>query len=272
MGEKTAAKLINERGGIDGIYAALDELTPKLRENLAGNEANVRNNVEMMVLVRDVELDFRLDDLTQGAPDTDVIKKLFDFLEFRTLWDRLAPVLGEAGSEPAEALTADITVYDSPAAAAAALALAGTGSDVLALGVPESGVDGGLAFVVDGDACDVGFVKGDFFADPSVLDALRALFGPDGRPVAMHGAKAAMRRLYDHGVDVRDLAVDTRLAAYLLDPADNVYDLGALLFRHCGMELPASGPPEGQLDLDGGATADTAEEPSLAGQSPCTTS
>ena len=47
-----------------------------------------------------------------------------------------------------------------------------------------------------------------------------------------------MRRLYDHGVDVRDLAVDTRLAAYLLDPADNVYDLGALLFRHCGMELP----------------------------------
>ncbi|NDH10867.1 MAG: hypothetical protein EBY44_03890 [Actinobacteria bacterium] len=209
VGEKTAAKLINERGDIDGIYAALDELKPKLRENLAGNEANVRNNVEMMVLVRDVELDFRLDDLTQGAPDTDVIKKLFDFLEFRTLWDRLAPVLGEAGSEPAEALTADITVYDSPAAAAAALALAGTGSDVLALGVPESGVDGGLAFVVDGDACDVGFVKGDFFADLSVLDALRALFGPDGRPVAMHGAKAAMRRLYDHGVDVRDLAVDT---------------------------------------------------------------
>ena len=263
VGEKTAAKLINERGGIDGIYAALDELTPKLRENLAGNEANVRNNVEMMVLVRDVELDFRLDDLTQGAPDTDVIKKLFDFLEFRTLWDRLAPVLGEAGSEPAEALIAGITVYDSPAAAAAALALAGTGSDVLALGVPESGVDGGLAFVVDGDASDVGFVKGDFFDDPSVLDALRVLFGPDGRPVAMHGAKSAMRRLYDHGVDVRDLAVDTRLAAYLLDPADNVYDLGALLFRHCGMELPESGPPEGQLDLDGGATADAAEEPSL---------
>ena len=264
VGEKTAAKLINERGGIDGIYAALDELTPKLRENLAGNEANVRNNVEMMVLVRDVELDFRLDDLTQGAPDTDVIKKLFDFLEFRTLWDRLAPVLGEAGSEPAEALTAGITVYDSPAAAAAALTLAGTGSDVLALGVPESGVDGGLAFVVDGDASDVGFVKGDFFDDPSVLDALRVLFGPDGRPVAMHGAKSAMRRLYDHGVDVRDLAVDTRLAAYLLDPADNVYDLGALLFRHCGMELPESGPPEGQLDLDGGATADAAEEPGLA--------
>ena len=221
VGEKTAAKLINERGGIDGIYEVLDELTPKLRENLAANEANVRNNVEMMELVRDVDLEFSLQDLTQGAPDTEAIKKLFDFLEFRSLWDRLAPVLGERGSAPAEALTADITVYDSPAAAAAALALAGTGSDVLALGVPESGVDGGLAFVVDGDACDVGFVKGDFFADPSVLDALRALFGPDGRPWRCTEPRLRCDGSTTHGVDVRDLAVDTRLAAYLLDPADN---------------------------------------------------
>ena len=38
VGIKTAAKLINERGGIDGIYASLDEFTPKLRENLAANE------------------------------------------------------------------------------------------------------------------------------------------------------------------------------------------------------------------------------------------
>ena len=73
-----------------------------------------------------------------------------------------------------------------------------------------------------------------------------------------------MRRLYDHGVDVRDLSVDTRLAAYLLDPADNLYDLGALLLRHCGMELPESGPPEGQLDLDGGESADESAEPATA--------
>ncbi|MCX6509664.1 MAG: hypothetical protein NT081_02480, partial [Actinobacteria bacterium] len=35
VGEKTAAKLINQYGGIDGIYEHLDELTPKLRQNLA---------------------------------------------------------------------------------------------------------------------------------------------------------------------------------------------------------------------------------------------
>ena len=35
VGEKTAAKLINKYGGIDGLYEHVDEQTPKLRENLA---------------------------------------------------------------------------------------------------------------------------------------------------------------------------------------------------------------------------------------------
>ena len=50
VGEKTAAKLINTYGGLDGIFANLDEQTPKLRENLAEHEARVRQNAEVMVL------------------------------------------------------------------------------------------------------------------------------------------------------------------------------------------------------------------------------
>src|SRR5690606_17153633 len=63
VGEKTAAKLINTYGGIDGIYDHLDEQTPKLRENLAANEAQVRQNAEVMVLRRDVPLDLTVEDL-----------------------------------------------------------------------------------------------------------------------------------------------------------------------------------------------------------------
>ncbi|MCU1491185.1 MAG: polymerase, partial [Acidimicrobiaceae bacterium] len=37
VGEKTAAKLLNAYGDLDGIFAHLDEQTPKLRENLAAN-------------------------------------------------------------------------------------------------------------------------------------------------------------------------------------------------------------------------------------------
>ena len=39
VGEKTAAKLINTYGDLDGIYAHLDELSPKLRQSLADAEA-----------------------------------------------------------------------------------------------------------------------------------------------------------------------------------------------------------------------------------------
>ncbi len=261
VGEKTAAKLINERGGIDGIYASLDELTPKLRENLAANEANVRNNIEMMELVRDVELPFALDELVQGEVDTNAVKKLFDFLEFRTLWDRLAPVLGAAASKPAEVLEAEVSVLREPSEAVTALEAAHQGSGVLALAVPDAGIDDGLAFVTDAEGAEVGFIPGSILNDPGVVDSLRLLLGEHGRPVAMHGAKTTMRRLLEREVDMRELVVDTRLAAYLLDPADTRYDLSDLLLRYTGMELPVSGAPEGQLDLEGGEDTDPAIEP-----------
>ena len=262
VGEKTAAKLINERGGIDGIYASLDDYTPKLRENLAANEAQVRSNLEMMELVRDVELPFSLDELVQGEIDTEEVKKLFDFLEFRSLWDRLAPVLGAAASAPAEVLEAETTLFTTPADAVAALHEAAAASGVLALAVPEAGIDEGLAFVIDPEVAEVGFISGALLHDDTVAAALRTLLGSDGRPTAMHGAKATMRRLLESDIDMDGLLVDTRLAAYLLDPADSRYDLADLLLRYAGLEMPTSGAPEGQLDLEGGEV----EEPSV---SPC---
>jgi DNA polymerase-1 len=263
VGEKTAAKLINERGGIDGIYESIDDLTPKLRENLAANEANVRNNVEMMVLVRDVELDIGIDDLNKGDHDSDEVRKLFDFLEFRTLHERLVAAVGGDAGPAAEVLEAEITTFATAGDAAAALAAAHAGDGVLALAVPERGIDDGLAFVIDGEAAEVGFVPGNVITEERVLDALRDLLGIDGRPVAMHGAKATARRLLDFDVDMRDLRVDTRLAAYLLNPADNRYDLGELLYQYAGLELPESGPPDGQLDLSGDQE-DVAAEPCRA--------
>ncbi len=253
VGEKTAAKLINERGGIDGIYAALGELSPKLRENLAAHEANVRHNVEMMRLIRDVDLPVPLAGLETGDPDPDEIKKLFDLLEFRSLWDRLVPILGgTVPDDPAEVIDVLVTGYDTAAAAVTALTVAATGTDPLAIAVPAAGVEHGLAFVVNGAAGEVGFIAGRVLLDAAVLDALRQLVGAEGRPIAMHGAKFALRQLLVYDVDVRSLTHDTRLAAYLLDSTGNRYELGDLLWRHVGQVLPNAEADEGQLDLSGG--------------------
>src|SRR5690606_14198639 len=107
VGEKTAAKLINTYGGIDGIYDHLDEQTPKLREALAANEAPVRQTAEVMVLRRAVPLDLTVEDLRfdPGAIDVEEVRRLFEFLEFNTLFDRLAEALGtDLGPSAAEAV------------------------------------------------------------------------------------------------------------------------------------------------------------------------
>ncbi len=264
VGEKTAAKLINERGGIDGIYASLDDLTPKLRENLGAHEADVRNNVEMMRLLRDLELPLAIDELAMGEIDQAELSRLFEFLEFRSLQERLSEVLEGQVAPPegprTEVLEAEITVCETPAEAVAALGAARNGTGVLAIAVPEHGIDDGLAFVTDSTSAEVGFVPGTVLQDEEVLEALRLLLGNNGRRVAMHGAKATARRLLDHGVDMRRLVFDTRLAAYLLNPAETAYDLGELLKRYTEFEMPGSAAALGQLDLDG-TDEDLMDEP-----------
>src|SRR5207244_13085216 len=84
-GQKTAAKLINTYGNLDGVFANVDENTPKLRENLKAHEAQVRLNAQATPLVRDVPLDLSLDDLRMGQWDAEEVRNLFTFLEFRTL-------------------------------------------------------------------------------------------------------------------------------------------------------------------------------------------
>ena len=85
VGEKTAAKLVNTYGSLDGIFEHLDELSPKLRANLAEHEQQVRTNAEVMALVRDAPVGVTVDDLLRRPADVEAVRRLFDFLEFHSL-------------------------------------------------------------------------------------------------------------------------------------------------------------------------------------------
>jgi DNA polymerase-1 len=265
VGEKTAAKLITGYGGLDGIFEHLDEQTPKLRENLAANEANVRQNHEVMVLVRDVPLDRGIGDIAfdPSAIDVAEVRRLFEFLEFNTLFDRLAEALDtDLGPSAAEAvvLEAEVDVVADAATAAAVLAELAGGATPLAVAAAWTGAEGrsaleGLALVRDGDAADVAWIPGALLTDPKVCDALREVAGATGRPLAAHQAKPLVRALTSLEVDVRSLALDTALAAYLLDPAESRYLLEELVVRYAGARIPdGDSAAEGQLDLEGSAT------------------
>jgi DNA polymerase-1 len=95
VGEKTAAKLVNEYGDLDTLYSHLDALSPKLRENLALHEDRVRMNAEVIPLVRDVPLDTHVDQLTLGGWIEDDARDAFAELELRTIWNRMASLIHE---------------------------------------------------------------------------------------------------------------------------------------------------------------------------------
>ena len=94
VGEKTAAKLINTYGGLDGIFAHVDDQTPKLRTSLAEHEERIRKNHQVMILRRDAPVE--LPESLVMQPDMEEVRRLFDFLEFRTFAERLADALGPA--------------------------------------------------------------------------------------------------------------------------------------------------------------------------------
>ena len=124
VGEKTAAKLINKYGGLDGIFDHVEDQTPKLRENLTEHEDRARLNLDAMLLVRDSPVELDITTLRWDDVDAEEVSRLFEFLEFRSLYERLNSVL-EGRLPDLEAtggvIEAELTVSDTHQDAVVAL-------------------------------------------------------------------------------------------------------------------------------------------------------
>ncbi len=89
VGPKTAMKLISTYGSIDGLYAHIDELKGKLKENLIQYEGQVRMSRALAEIILDVPVDFEEDKLVMEEPHWGKLKEIFNDLEFRSLATRL---------------------------------------------------------------------------------------------------------------------------------------------------------------------------------------
>ncbi|MFV0258956.1 MAG: DNA polymerase I [Acidimicrobiales bacterium] len=269
VGEKTAAKLITKYGSIEELYQHVGEQTPKLSANLAAHEDDVRVNTLVMELVRDVPLDVAPADLLGiRGYDADEVRTLFDFLEFRTLFERLAEAFSPEAGQMVERTPITVTI-ERPAGADEAVAALAPVTPVPGLGVAvAAAVDqiggrgeerfDGLAVVTSFEEGTAVWIPAELAADPVVTAALADLAGPDGPGLVAHEAKPLLRALSDLGLQDCRLVLDTALAAYLLDPAGTTYHLDELLEARTDLVMPDDGPPEGQLDF-GASGVDTVE-------------
>ena len=267
VGEKTAAKLINQYGGIDGIYQNLDDLTPKLRQNLAENEEFARRNIDLMTLRTDAPVTADVDELEVGNFDVTEVRRLFDFLEFRNLIDRVLDVFGVEGGDTAEStnenvIAAELSDCSTPTNAAGVVNALADSDEPLAIAAAFSPIDPqqieGLALVTDAETADVAWIDASALKDAKVQKAVNKLFS--SRPIVAHDAKVIMRGLDRFGIDIRTLALDTMIAAYLLEPADSDYLLTNLVERYCDQRLFIDeSENSGQLDFDGQSLAAAAQ-------------
>lgn len=272
VGEKTAAKLMVKYHDIVSVFDAAEDQTPKLKQGLLESRERVLRNAQLMVLRRDAPVTI---DITQTAPQPRMgeLKTMFETLEFKSMFARAKTVFGDAPSAETKSvhkpigdsvsdsigesvfesvgdcIAAKIERCENVASAVAVLAriakLDCTDVGVGWFGEPGRSALDGIALVVDASVSAVAWVGVDVLQDKAVLDGLGAL-----AKIRAHNAKPLLKWLMDHGVDLRSITLDTAIAAYLLDPSDNKFDIQEVLGRYTNFTIQVGGAEEsGQLDF-----------------------
>jgi DNA polymerase-1 len=98
VGEKTAVKLICKYGSIDAIFEHIDELTPKLRENLLASREQLPIARRLVMLKDDVPMDFDPEQCRFTGLRTSALKAHLKELGF---WSLLKRIGGDEPEPPA---------------------------------------------------------------------------------------------------------------------------------------------------------------------------
>jgi len=102
VGEKTAAKWVVEYGSLQELLSNVDKVGGKVGQALRDSIDNVIRNRELTQLVAEVPLDLSIDAHAWSGVDENLTNPLFDRLEFKTLKDRMKPILLKGTGESLE--------------------------------------------------------------------------------------------------------------------------------------------------------------------------
>jgi DNA polymerase-1 len=264
LGEKTATKLIQQYGDVEGLVAHVDEVKGKVGDNLRAGLSGVIMNRRLTELVRDVPLEVGPHDLGIQQWDRDEVHKVFDALQFRVLRERLWETLSSAEPEADQGFEVDLQILqpgEVPAFLASLPKGARTGLHIRGTWGRGTGDANGLGIATEGDG-PAGYVMLDEIS-PEDDAALAAWLADATVAKAFHDAKGPLHALEARGWTVEGITSDTALAAYLALPGQGVFDLADLSLRYLRTELRKEAAADGQLSFDGGEDETAAEDAAL---------
>ena len=223
VGEKGAAKLLQQFGSMEAIYEHLSELTPRQQGMFTEARPHMALSKTLVTIKTDIPLETTADDMAFSGAFGPEAAELFNFYEFNSL-KRYLRVAGQesavGGLPPSTAVKA---VADT-------------------------------AIVLDGDTLYLADSKGVRKGSP---EEFRSILEDPSKSKAGYGIKAQMNVLARAGIDLKGKLYDCEILHYLLNP-ESSHRLEALVQGYLGIDLEADQPQE-ELSLfgsDGEAAAE----------------
>ncbi|HEX8689936.1 MAG TPA: DNA polymerase I [Solirubrobacterales bacterium] len=210
IGDKTAAQLLQEFGSLEAVLDNVDKISgAKRKQNLVEHAEDARISKQLATLDCEIETGVDLDEVMAVRPDRGALREFMREFELRAVMERLEEGLPDGEAVPGRSVETELEVE----------AVEGSPAD-LSEGPAALAIDGKRWAAAGGER----IVKG-----TGSLEELAAALG--GRPLIGHDAKslgggrhgllaAAARK----GIEL-ELAHDTMLAAYLLEPQRRTYEL-----------------------------------------------
>lgn len=263
VGPKTAAKWINEYGGVEEILAAKESIGGKVGEALRANVENVERNFRLNKLVDSLDISTDIKDYVHRAYNQQVVHELLDQLEFNQLRGRLFSVWPSGGEDvvatdevPATDTSEGFVVQARAVDAKAMGAFLKSVKDAASIAFSGSWSRGtGEVELVSlaNSAGDVVWARFD-----EVQDVLAPWLESTSYKV-VHDVKGPLNALGVAGISINGIVMDTAIAAYLVAPGTRNFDLPDLVQRYLRKDLSAVGAADDKQMLfsDDSATGET---------------
>ena len=252
IGQKTAARLIQQFGSTEDIYLHIDEVTPpRIQEILKENEAAARQSKELATIDIATPVTLDLDGSRTSHYDRNRVVELFRELEFNTLMGRLPESEGATGETGVQAgagppptenyhtvtTTGDLDALLNRLSEVGSFAFDLETTELNAMlarpvGISVSVAPGEAYYIPIGH---VGWGDVEQLPFDYVIERLKPLLEDDSLAKIAHNGKYDMTVMAGCGVMVSNLASDTMIAAHLL--GERSLGLKALAFQRLGFEM-----------------------------------
>ncbi|MBQ2042353.1 MAG: DNA polymerase I, partial [Firmicutes bacterium] len=239
VGEKTAVKLIQQFGSLEGLLSNVDKVeNAKLRQRIEDGAQTALMSKRLATIITNVPVDYTAEDLKIRPADTDELIRLYSRLEFKTYLSKLLKEIKEGGGPAPVSVQADVPAVTIPEIRAASESdLEGIfASESLIIDVlSDENHVGGISF----ERAEIMAENGCFVIEPDLEEAF--IKAASGKKMRLRGF--GLGKVYYYlackGADIRgyETEFDCSLARYVLSPSTKAPGLAELVLEVFHAEL-----------------------------------